>query len=462
MRRSFRSAHDVNMRFLAVGFVATLVLAVVTVGLAISELNRIERAALELADESSQSTYYIADVSEKLARYRAHVTLGLRDSPAQFEHRMPILRDLDRMLTDDLTILPGTLEHPANLYRWQELAPQVDHVRAVYQAAADDIRTGQSLHAVVLLDQNNPTVTRVHDALDELSQRHRSSVVEQLQRAHDEGGRILILQVVLITLFAAGLTGIFALMTRVLRRQRRQITEYTSRLETVNTDLDAFAGRVAHDLRNALGPVMMTPALLRDAPSDPAVIAVVADRTERAARRAVGIVDALLAFSRAAEVEFGERAELRRAVDDVLEELAPLVARRDATVEVDPLPDAVLRCSPSLLHVLLANLCGNAIKYLEGQPVRRVHISATLADARCQIDVEDTGPGIPASSLGRIFDPFYRVPETKAVGTGIGLATVRRIVGARGGSVTVQSREGHGSCFRVTLPTVPSEIPAQG
>jgi signal transduction histidine kinase len=76
--------------------------------------------------------------------------------------------------------------------------------------------------------------------------------------------------------------------------------------------------------------------------------------------------------------------------------------------------------------------------------------------------VRDTGPGIPAASLSRIFDPFYRVPGATAEGTGIGLATVHRIVAAHGGKVTVDSTLGAGATFSVRLPLAeaPCDTPA--
>ena len=123
------------------------------------------------------------------------------------------------------------------------------------------------------------------------------------------------------------------------------------------------------------------------------------------------------------------------------------------------------RCAPGLLHIVAVNLIGNALKFLDGQPERRVMVRATPANGTCELIVADTGPGIPADSLPRIFEPFYRVPGTHTAGTGIGLATVHRIVEARGGTVTVESGMRHGSVFRVRLPLRASRsvsVPATG
>jgi signal transduction histidine kinase len=105
----------------------------------------------------------------------------------------------------------------------------------------------------------------------------------------------------------------------------------------------------------------------------------------------------------------------------------------------------------------VANLLGNALKFVDGCPVRHVAVTARMEAGAAEIVVEDSGPGIPRESLARIFEPFYRVAGSKAPGTGIGLATVRRIVDAYGGTVEVDSEPGFGSVFRVRLPLAPND-----
>jgi signal transduction histidine kinase len=258
--------------------------------------------------------------------------------------------------------------------------------------------------------------------------------------------------------FGSGLIGIGLVLlvgwwgSRAIAAHDQQVALHAAELEARNRDLDAFAGRVAHDLKNALGPIMMAPGMIRRSSPDPSRVNEIAERMERATRRASAILDSLLAFSRACSSENHESGSLRTAVRDVIEELSPLVARLDVTVCMEDVPDVHVACSPGLLHVLLANLCGNAVKFLEGQRERRVRIAGCVEDSSCRIDVEDTGPGIPDSAQDRLFEPFYRVEGTRVPGTGIGLATARRIVESRGGRITVTSTLGHGSRFSVWLP----------
>jgi signal transduction histidine kinase len=252
---------------------------------------------------------------------------------------------------------------------------------------------------------------------------------------------------------------------RRIGRYEAQLTAHAREVEERNHDLDAFAGRVAHDLKNALEPLVLAPELLRRMKTDAGRVLEVAERTERCSKRANAMLDALLAFARASGSRDADApAEVGAALKDVLDELAPRIAELDVSIDVQHPPDLRVACDPGLLQVVLANLCGNAVKYLVGQPERRVRISATKDGTSCRIEVEDTGPGIPQQAQQRIFEPFFRVEGTRAPGTGIGLATVRRVVDRCGGRVSVESTEGRGSRFAVLLPLAksPDDRPGKG
>ncbi len=438
-------------RFLIVGFLGTLALSVLTLGVAAIEFTRVERATLEAADDSYAS-YHLANVGEDLARLRSHVAFGLSESPEEFDRLAGRRAAVEARLQASLDAVPATLDRASGV-RWAALRPRIEQLRRVYVDAALAVRAGEAARASRILLGGRPLMTSVHDGLDELERAHRQTVLAELRSAHRDVTWVVTIELVLAGIFVAGMTCIFGIMLGMLRRQGRRVARYTALLETANADLDAFAGRVAHDLRNALAPLVMSPSLLRDTPGDEALVRRVADRIERSSRRALGIVDALLAFARAARsAEVDESGSVRAAMKEVLDELAPRIAQLDTSIEVAELPDLHVRCSPGLLHVVLANLCGNAVKYLEGRPERRVRIAAHAEGEACRIEVEDTGPGIPKHALDKIFEPFYRVADSSVPGIGIGLATVRRILDARGGRVTVESEIGRGARFQVWLP----------
>jgi signal transduction histidine kinase len=242
------------------------------------------------------------------------------------------------------------------------------------------------------------------------------------------------------------------LLLSALRDERVRLQGMNERLRDQNRDLDAFAGRVAHDLRSALSPITMAPPLLRRAAADAERVLTIADRTERCALKVAAMIDALLAFARTTSISSDQPGPLLPTVTEVLDELSALVARVGATVEVDEIPDVYLRLDAGLLHIVLANVMGNAVKYLDDQPERRVRISGQIDGSFCRIAVEDTGPGIPAHDRDRIFEPFFRVEGTRPPGTGIGLATVQRVLSACGGRIEVDSVVGRGSRFRIWVP----------
>jgi signal transduction histidine kinase len=104
------------------------------------------------------------------------------------------------------------------------------------------------------------------------------------------------------------------------------------------------------------------------------------------------------------------------------------------------------------LHQALLNLLSNAVKY--SRPGDSITVNANCEGNRLAVSVADTGPGIPAEALPRLFERFYRVPgaENRALGTGLGLSITRQIVEVHGGEIHVASEEGRGTTFTFTLP----------
>jgi signal transduction histidine kinase len=255
--------------------------------------------------------------------------------------------------------------------------------------------------------------------------------------------------------FALAALLVTVLSTAVLLRTLAHLRRSRQELERVNRELDDFSGRVAHDLRNLLTPVgLAANALDRGAGQEP-MVRDIAGRLQRLTRRSNVLIEQLLTFARAGQAaEASAAASVGRAVADALEDLEPNVRAMGARVEVQ-VPDEQVACAPGLLHTVLINLVGNAVKFLEGSQKRVIRITARRVDRDCEIAIEDTGPGIPKTSMARLFTPFFRVPGTRAPGTGIGLATVSRILSAHHGSISVESIESQGSIFRVRLPLVP-------
>jgi signal transduction histidine kinase len=441
-----------DMKALIVGFVCTVVLGLITMGTSTVELARVQKESAQLADDGLRTSYQLGNVGEQIARLRAQVVL-LRETPSFERGEVDLVARTESRLQEAIDGL-GTGLDPVSRQRWSALLPQVLALRNSYMDAASLTRSGQSARATELLRRSVTSAASLHDALDDLEQVHAEQMLGTLAAQRVRTSRVQSLAMLSGVAFFAGLFAIWIVVFRKLRRKRRQLAEYTARLESANSDLDAFAGRVAHDLKNALGPIVMAPDLLRFSSTNPGRVLDVAARTERCSRRAVAIVDSLLAFARAQTLDL-EPGSVRAAVNNVVDDLRPHASQAGTSIEVDPIPDLYVRCSAGLLNIVLANLCSNAVKYLEGRPEKRVHIRVRSDDSFCRIEVEDTGRGIPREAQQKIFEPFYRVPGSREPGSGIGLATVRRILDAQGGRITVESTEGQGSRFVVWLPLSP-------
>jgi signal transduction histidine kinase len=117
-------------------------------------------------------------------------------------------------------------------------------------------------------------------------------------------------------------------------------------------------------------------------------------------------------------------------------------------------------CSQAVIASIVQNLVRNAIKYMGVRPVRRIVVRAKPAGPMARLEVEDTGPGIPVGLREAIFDPFVRGPNEQANGTGLGLATVKRLAEAHGGAVGVRTPSGGGALFWVELPLVFADVEA--
>jgi signal transduction histidine kinase len=244
-------------------------------------------------------------------------------------------------------------------------------------------------------------------------------------------------------------------LTRVLRAQREQRMEMAHHLEKVealNRELDSFAGRVSHDLRNLLSPISLAASLLPRSLDKPDLTRSLTVKIQRGIDRSLAMMDGLLAFSRSGTPDPFAVCSVVDVVNEAAEQLEPLATRIGATLD-RRVEDIQIACSRELLNVIVLNLLGNALKFMEGCERRAVSISARAVDDSCELTITDTGPGIPEDAQKRIFEPFYRVPGAKAPGAGIGLATVTRIVGTHGGRIAVESKLGRGTIFRVHLPT---------
>jgi signal transduction histidine kinase len=243
--------------------------------------------------------------------------------------------------------------------------------------------------------------------------------------------------------------------SRLAEDQLASVARANRELETVNEDLTRFAFVAAHDLKSPLAGVTGFAELLArhyagDLP-EPAREAV--GYVVEGCRRMNVMVDDLLRYSRAGSEPLDlVSVPLDDVVAEAVHNVQAAVRATQADIQVDPMP--VVRGNRTQLVQLMQNLIGNAVKFAghlgSGSP--RVTVSATAARAGWwRVSVSDNGPGVPAESRDRIFAMFERVDHT-VEGSGIGLATCKRIVERYGGVIEVGAAQGGGAAFYFTVP----------
>jgi signal transduction histidine kinase len=218
-------------------------------------------------------------------------------------------------------------------------------------------------------------------------------------------------------------------------------------LELRNRELDAFASRVAHDIRGPLTTISLaTSHLAATAPKEARTTEVL----RRGAQRMEALVDDLLTLARIESLVRGQ-CDPRRVATQVEEDVATRFADEKGTLRTS-VEEADVACSEGLLRQALTNLVENAVKYRRPEVPPEVEISGANIDGEYQLRVTDNGAGMSTEEAARIFEPLYRSPRMQHLpGTGLGLSIVNRIIQASGGAISVESRLDEGSTFVVHL-----------
>jgi two-component system, OmpR family, sensor kinase len=387
------------------------------------------------------------DVDEKRLLVDAHI----------FEKRtqsMSMLEANIAKLDADYAAAAGAYEPLARLTSqeraWQRLQDDVSAIERPLERTLDLSRKNQDTDAraaMVSIESRFDAIARTADSL--------------IKTNHDEANRTLAqvrsLQLratlLLVGITAAGtLAALFvaAWMTRALKRRDEEVLRASLRLEEQNRELDAFSGRVAHDLRGPLSTISLAVSrLAKHVPQEEGSL----PTFRRGVARMEQLIQDLLALSRIDAESAGAASETATVVAAVEEELRPTVERANGRLRVDVAP-AMVRCKDGLLHQVLWNLGENAVNYRCVDRRLEVGIEGRELGPSYELRVSDNGPGMSPEEACRVFEPFFRGEETRSSipGTGLGLSIVRRIVEASDGTVSVESQIGRGSTFVIRLP----------
>src|SRR6185503_5695458 len=240
-----------------------------------------------------------------------------------------------------------------------------------------------------------------------------------------------------------------AMADAIQEREQRLIR--SERLATVGR----MAAHIAHEVRNPLASIGLNAELLGDEITDRG------DEARRLVTSIIGEVDRLteitetyLRFARLPRPKL-ERENIGAIVASVVDMSRGELAQDDVVVTVDiapGLPD--VGADEAQLRQALLNLIRNAREAMSGAAARRLDVSVREAAGRIVVAIHDSGPGIGAADMGKIFDPFF---STKERGTGLGLALVQQVVVDHGGQIEVASPPGAGTTFTLTLPVGDAE-----
>jgi signal transduction histidine kinase len=237
-----------------------------------------------------------------------------------------------------------------------------------------------------------------------------------------------------------------------------RVRQRTAQLEETNKELESFTYSVAHDLRAPLRHISgFAQILVEDfSPSlDPSLQEYLA-RIQQGTRRMGQLVDELLNLARV-----GRKPLVLQEVDftamskKVIEDFLPMYEGRDVQWAVHELPSA--GCDAALMKQVFQNLISNAIKYTRARAKAVIEIGCETANEQVAIFVRDNGVGFNMKYAGKLFGIFQRLHNSEDFeGTGVGLATVQRIIQKHGGRVWAAAKPNHGATFYFSLPGLKS------
>jgi len=399
---------------------------------AIPSIEQLSRAAVRL----TRLNQLMDDVAASGPRRAAAI-------PAARSEVTALTQEISRYL--QLPTLPGEQRF------WADLQTDVGRASGLVTAVVDDAEAPASA-------EGRPPLDQVDDALDaavrsvltalDFDVRQSEAMAREVRHLRTTTLGMIVELDALATLIALGAV---AFAFRATRRHEQLLAEHGSLLQARVTELDRFAGRVAHDVLSPLGTIAAGLSLLARSCDDHERTYI--DRSKRALQRVQELVEDLLVFARAgARPDPAAQCSLDTVLASIIADSSDAAAEHGVQLAVDVAQPMLVPCAPGVVTSIVQNLVRNGIKYMGARPTRKVVVRAFTVGRTARLEVEDTGPGIPPEIQATLFEPFVRGPHEHVSGSGLGLATVKRLVDTHGGKVGVESKLGIGTTFRVELP----------
>jgi signal transduction histidine kinase len=227
--------------------------------------------------------------------------------------------------------------------------------------------------------------------------------------------------------------------SREMRQAAHAFNEMQGRLQRLLENRTRMLAALSHDLRTPLTLLRLRAEGIKEGEERERMLANIGDLD--------AMVDATLKFARdEAAAEPWRRTDLTALITSIVDDMADAGLK----VTIDAAEPVIQECQPGALRRAVTNLLDNAVKYGEA-----AHVQILFSPTDIRIVVDDEGPGIPAAEIGKVFEPFYRVEQSRSRetgGTGLGLAIAQSIAQAHEGQLTLSNRPEGGLRAILSLP----------
>jgi signal transduction histidine kinase len=390
------------------------------------------------------------EVQVHLREYIDQKTLGATvDVSAITEAR----DSMDRSIGDylDLPVFSGEHEHWRTILRAKDALNEAV-VRCLTATDHGDFRAAEAMSRNDVSDAAEDLSEAITGDIEFNAAHSRDLALEIKRLRARSSATAFVLAAVCALITAVGAFGLH----RAIRSHEDLAERHRLLLAQRASDLDQFAGRVAHDILSPLSAVGF--ALQLAGRGDEEARAQCIARGTSALGRVTRLVRGLLDFARAgAKSDTSVRTDVRALLLDLAPALESEALAVGAELEIEADVACAVSCNAGVLNSLVANLARNAIKYIGDGDVRRIAIRAHEQRERVRVEVADTGPGLAPDVEDHVFEPYMRGAHVTQAGLGLGLATVKRLAEAHGGRVGVASVTGQGCTFWFELPKAAAE-----
>ena len=425
--------------------------AIVAIGNALAtwQTNHAHAAVARGLQNAFDSVALVSRIGRDLARERQLVDVHIAvTEPADMAQAAAGIAAADRDLDLALGAYAPLVVFPDEEIAWRRLQADVVTLREPIAGVLALSSRNLDLQATQQLKLVDAAFAHVDTELARLVDINRAGGLGVVARADKKQKSAIVIANVLAMIAIALVIGVGWFATRLVMRRETQMRQYAERLEEQNRELDAFAGRVAHDLRGPLTSMSMGVSRMLMTVADEAGIGAM---IKRSVGRMERLIHDLLSLSRVEAQSRGAVCDPATVAAQVRDEQASRAEATQATLRIDVEP-ARVRANEGLLVEALTNLTDNATKYARPGVPAAIVIRGRARDDLYELAVADNGMGMSPEEVRLAFTPFYRAKRApKTPGTGLGLSIVKRVAEVSGGSVAIESTLGQGSTFVLRL-----------